>query len=213
MPEVPEGEVNVRETVKQGEDTYVAPEEGKHPGLAHLSDKDQQMIVDLRQEAAGNRVKAKEFESKLSELMEENRKRNEAELKKQGKLEELLSAKENEISELKPLQDKVSGYEKYFQEQLDAALEQLTEIQREFINDSDMDLQKKWKWATKLKSEGVAPVAPPPDSVRPGGQAPSEGFDIADYKGPDGVKKLAALKYTNPNLFEAILKEKNKNLN
>jgi len=225
MPEPNIAEANIREAVRpeppKKEDKFVEvktetkqPEiepENNHPGLSHLNEEDRKEILALRKEAADRRVKAKEIEQELNKMKREQQKREEERLIEEGKIKELLDVKEKEIETLVPLREKVSNYEQYFQDQLEIAMGKLTETQKEFINDSDMTIEKKLKWAIKFSSEGLAPAAPP-DSVRPGGKAPTEKINISEYLGPVGRIKLVELKKTNPNLFDAIVKEK-QNLN
>jgi chromosome segregation ATPase len=209
MPEPTIAEANVKEGVTPQGAVEPKTPEIEHPGIAHLSAEDQAEILNLRKEAADRRVKAKEVQSELESLKADIAAQKEAKLKEEGKLQELLDTKEKELAELSPLKDKVVNYEKYFQEQLEVAMESLTDTQKEFIEDSNMEVEKKLKWALKLKDEGVTPAAPP-DSVRPGGKAPTEKIDINEYKGPEGRTKLVELKRTNPIMYEAVIKEKNK---
>jgi chromosome segregation ATPase len=211
MPEPSVDESNVIEGVQpQGAAATATPEKKEdHPGLAHLSDEDRNAILDLRKESAEKRVKYKEAVKELEDLKADIQKQKEAKLREDGRLQELLSAKEAEIEEIKMYKEKAERYEQHITEQLEAAMSALTETQKEFINDSNMEIEKKLKWALKLKDEGAAPVAPP-DSVRPGGKAPSEKINMDDYRGPEGIKRLVGLKNTNPTLFQTIINTKNK---
>lgn len=210
MPEPSVAEANVTEGVNpQGAVEPKSPKE-EHPGIAHLDDETREAIIALRKENAEKRVKAKEVQSELENLRADLKRREEEEMRQQGKLQELLEAKESELKELSPLKEEVESYKKYFQEQLDAEMDKLTDDQKELIEDTNMDIQKKLKWARKLNESGLSQVEKPPDSVRPGGKAPSQKVDIAEYLGPEGQRKLVELQKSNPILFEAVIKEKEK---
>ncbi len=175
----------------------------------HYTEEDKAFIKSLRTEAADNRVKKNEVQKELDGIKEQIQKQNEAKLKEDGKLQELLDAKELELADLSSVRDENESFKKYFTDQLEVELSKLTEMQRELINDTKMDIEKKLKWAKKLQEQDGALKAPP-DGARPGGKAPTEKINVADYIGPEGQRKLVELSRTNPTLFEAIIKEKNK---
>jgi chromosome segregation ATPase len=130
MPEPTVDESNVTIVKPQGAVEPPKPEPTKdHPGLAHLAEEDKKMILSLREEAAAKRVRAKELESELETIKSEQQKIKEQKLKEDGKLQELLEQKELELQELSGIKSKVEKYESYFKEQLDVALEELTETE------------------------------------------------------------------------------------
>ncbi len=182
--------------------------EVEHPGLAHLTAEDQEMVVALRKESADKRIAARDAMAELAKIKEDQKLAAEAKLVEDGKLKELLDAKEIELSELKGTKEKVDTYEKYFVDQLEAQMGKLTPIQKELIEKSKMEVSEKLEWAIKLQEDGDAKKESP-DSARPGGKAPTEKVNVADYQGPEGRSKLVLLKKTDPILYEAIIKAKN----
>jgi len=181
----------------------------EHAGLSHLPEEDRKMIIDLREEAARKRIKAKEATSELETLKAEKKASEEQKMVEDGKLKELLDSKEVELKELSPLKDKVTSYEAYFTGQLEEQLKELPDTQRELIESTNMDVAKKLEWVQKLQKE-VNGLKPTIDSVRPGGNAPDEKIDMKEYIGIEGQRKLVNLSKTNRPLYDAIIKEKNK---
>jgi DNA repair exonuclease SbcCD ATPase subunit len=210
MPEPTVDEPNVKEGV-QPQGAVATAEKPKTDSLPeHYTEEDKQFIRELRKEAAEKRVKAKTVEDELNTLKAEIAKQEENKLKEQGRLQELLEKKESELERLTSIEEENNGYKQYFEEQLEEALKDLTEVQKGILEDSNMDVQKKLKWAREMNKEGSGQVLPSPDSVRPGGKAPSEKINMADYEGPEGIKRLVALKYSNPTLFQTICAIKSK---
>ena len=82
------------------------------------------MIKDLRSEAASNRIKAKELETKLDGIKAKEDKAKEDELKKKGEYEKLLEQKESELNELK---SKASAYDEYYNSQVNSIKESMGE--------------------------------------------------------------------------------------
>lgn len=197
------------QTVETVEENKTEEVNADHPGLAHLSDDDKQLILQLRDEAAKKRLKAKEAMTELEKLKAEKKASEEQKMIEDGKLKELLEARESELKELTPLKDKVSSYEAFFESELEQNLKELPEAQAELINATKMDVAKKLEWAKKLQKE-VNGLKPTIDSVRPGGKAPEDKIDMSEYIGLEGQRKLVNLSKTNRPLYDAIIKEKNK---
>lgn len=189
----------------QEEQTQETTESNKHPGLDHLDDNTRNEILSLRNEAKDRRLKNKDLQKELEELKSIVNKAKEDKMIEEGKLQELLGEKEKELESLKPLAEKVAAYEKQFETQLDAVVSKLTPEQQELINDSGWSLDKKLTWATKLAEQ--IPLTPNgPDSKRPGGdQTNIDDINLDDYRGPQGRKRLAMLKHTNPKQYDKIL--------
>lgn len=182
--------------------------EDKNPGLSHLQEDDKNMILDLRKEAAEKRIKAKELEKELNKIKAEQQERENNKLKEDGKLQELLDAKEKELNELKSLKDENEQHKEFFTKQLETALGKLSQTNQDLINDSGMALPKKLEWALRLGEEKLSKTDSP-DSRRPGGDASLPEIDLEEYKGPEGRTKLLKLRDVNKPLYEKILELKN----
>ena len=177
--------------------------ESTNPGLEHLDETTRAEILKLRKESADKRVKNKELATQLEEIRVEQQKAKEAKLKEDGKLQELLTEKEQELESLLPLKEKVANYEKHLSEQLEAATAKLDDVQAEMIKESGWSIDKKLEYAIKLAGQ-VKPVNSP-DSKRPGGDMPANDINLDEYSGPQGRVKLVALKQTNPKLYEQVM--------
>jgi hypothetical protein len=190
-------------------ETVEKPVEDKHAGLSHLSEEDRSAILALREEAAERRIKAKSAMAELEKLKTEKQEMEEAKMKEQGMLKELLEKKENELKSYSSIKDEHTAMRDYFNSKLEEKIKELPEVQRELIMSNDkMNVAQKLDWTEKLLKE-VNGLKPIPESVRPGGKAPDEKINMEDYSGPEGRRKLVNLSKTNPVLFEAIVKQKN----
>jgi len=200
MPE----ETPIVETVESAETKQ------EHPGLSHLPEEDQKLIIALRQESADKRIKAKEALKELETLKEEKRLADEKKMEEDGKLKELLDAKVEELKQLSPLKEEHDSMKDYFTSKLEEKIKDLPEVQKELVMSNDkLNVAQKLDWTEKLLNE-VNGLKPTPDSVRPGGDAPDENIDMKDYLGKENQHKLVNLSKTNRPLYDAIIKEKNK---
>jgi len=189
-------------------DAPVEVVEDEHKGLAGLSEEAKSIVAELRKENAKRRVAAKEAAKENEELKARIKAEEESKMAADGKLQELLDSRTKELEELKPYKDKADANDKYFSEQLDVTLGKLKGSQADLIRESQMIPSDKLKWALKLVDETKS-SKDSPDSARPGGDAPEKEIDLKDYEGPEGRAKLLALKLTNPELMERILRAKN----
>lgn len=169
---------------------------------------EQKEIYKLHQENKERRLKAKELQEEIDKLSAQKKADEEAKLKEDGKLQELLDAKEKELEELKPLKEENEKNTEFFTTQLETALKKLPATQIDLINESEMPISKKLEWALKLGNESLSHVDSP-DSRRPGGDVPDPNINLDDYKGPEGRKKLLKLRDSNKRLYEQILELKN----
>lgn len=185
-------------------ETEEKPVEDKHQGLSHLNEEDREYILRLRNESKEYRLAKKELAEKLAEKERQESERKQKELEEQGRYKELLEEKEKEIERLKNLESENSEYKETFTEQLDTALKKLNAEQQELIEDSGWSVNKKLKWALKMSDENKSKTDSP-GSQRPGGDKAPTNIDLSEYKGPSGRKKLAALRNTNPKLYQQIL--------
>jgi len=169
---------------------------------------EQKEIYKLHQENKKRRLKEKELTSEVDKLRLEQKEREEAKLKEDGKLKELLESKEKELSELQKVREENEQHKEFFTKQLEAALKKLPQTNQDLINESEMPIAKKLEWALKLGNEKLSKIDSP-DSRRPGGDAPDPEVDLKEYEGPEGRKKLLALRDVNKDLYEKILDLKN----
>lgn len=179
-------------------------EDELHKGLEGLDEKTISEVLKLRKENAGRRLRERDALEKLDKMEAEKKAAEEAKLLADGKLKELLTAKESEIEGLKTYKGKVEEYEEQFGKQLEAIVAKLSKDQQEMINDSGWNVAKKLDWATRLA--GQKGVLNGPDSKRPDGTIVDiKNIKLEDYKGPEGRKKLGLLKTTDPNLYKSIM--------
>jgi len=178
--------------------------EDKNPALAHLSDKDKAEYLKLRDEAAAKRIKNKELNDELETLRTQIRKQTDEKLLEDGKLKELLDAKQTELDELLPIKEQYDEYNKYFEDQLEATLTTLAPGQKQLIEESGWNVSKKLSWAQKFKDE-IVNIADGIGSKRPGPDVDVKDIKLEDYEGQTGRAKLIALKTDNPKLFDTIL--------
>jgi chromosome segregation ATPase len=176
----------------------------EHDGLSHLSEEDKKRVVELREENAKRRHRAKELEKELNEYKEEQQKIKEEKLKEDGKLQELLDAKQKEIDELKGLKETNEEYENTFKEQLEAIRKKLTKQQIDLIDDSGWTISKQLKWALQM-SENNKSLNDGPGSERPGGDIVPKNIDLNEYRGPKGRIKLASLKSADLKKYNIIM--------
>jgi len=170
---------------------------------------EQKEIYKLHQENKDRRLKSKEVEKERDELQKKIKDNEDAQLKADGKLQELLDSKEKELEELRPIKEENEKNNEFFTTQLETALKKLPTTQVNLINESEMTTSKKLEWALKLGNESLSNVDSP-DSKRPGGNAPMPDINLDDYRGPEGRIKLMKLRDVNPKLYEQILELKNK---
>lgn len=140
-----------------------------------------------------------EVKRKLREREEADKKVTESKLLEEGKLKELLAAKEKELSDLAPLKDKVAKYEAMEQAQREKLLKELPKEKRELYASvptevlQDMVEQLKVKETTTVSKPGTA------DADKSFEDFTSE--EIEDMKGtnPDRYKKLFREYYKKKN--------------
>lgn len=200
--------VGTNEDINTGEKKE--PEKTEHPvldNLEHLTEKDKQVYEELRRENAKRRIRNKELEKEINDIQSKIKKQEENKLKEDGKLKELLEAKEKELEEMQPLKDELEQYKLLLSEQLEAELKKLPAKQRDLITESTLSQVEKIKWAKTL-SESVRTQGDSPDSARPGGDVPLPDIKLSDYEGPEGRKKLIEIRNTKPKLYDEILKLK-----
>lgn len=115
MPNDPETNVKNQNTPNGDESPQENNNDNNEPDFSNLPKETQDYIKTLRNEAAGNRVKAKEYETKLDELNEkleqiekekkekiaEEEKQIEEEAKKKGDHEKIINTKNKQIETLK----------------------------------------------------------------------------------------------------------------
>lgn len=189
---------------KKPDDAEKKTDENKHEGLSHLSPEDQAKILELRNESKKYRLEKKQLAEQLSKLEQESQARKEKELEEQGKFKELLAEKEKELEALKKIKADNEEYENTFKEQLETAMKKLSAEQIELIEDSEWPVSKKLKWAIKLSDENRS-RKDTPGVQRPGGEIAPNNIDLKEYSGPKGRIKLAALRNTNPKLWQQIM--------
>ena len=207
MPETLQVEPTKEAEIKEAESKIV--EEVKNKGLEHLDKKDQDEILALRDEAAQRRIKARDAVKELEDLKAEQQKAKEVKLAEDGRLQELNDIKETELVELRKLKDENDKNKEYFEVKLEESLSKLTPTQRELIENSNMVMSEKLKYAGQLVGEGLS-LNDSPDSHRPGGSALDKSINIEEYLGKENRGKLIALRAIDPKKYELILELKNK---
>lgn len=190
-------EPEVKEEVKQE----------NHEGLDHLSEQDKSKVLKLRKENAERRNENKELKKQLEEIQSTIQKQKEDKLIEDGKLQELLDEKSKELDSLKGVQEENATLKKHFEKQLEAATQKLSKEQQELIEDSGWDIAKKLDWALRFSDKNIS-LKDSPDSKRPGDDT-TKTLDINEYRGPEGRKKLAALRRENPKKYELVMNLKN----
>jgi chromosome segregation ATPase len=181
----------------------VKEETKEHEGLTHLSEEDKNKILRLRRESADRRTQIKELKEELNTIKTKTQKQEEDKLIEDGKLKELLDEKQKQLDELSGIKDENDKLKTHFEKQLEAATNKLSKEQQELINDSGWDVAKKLEWALRFSDKTLS-KNDSPDAKRPGGEQP-ESVDLSEYKGPEGRKKLAMLKFTNPAKYKLVM--------
>ena len=150
----------------------------------------------------------KSLKSELTEFKTAQESAREQKLAEEGKYKELLEEKEKQLADLVPVKEKADNYDAYFEKRLEEAKEGLTEIQIKAVEGFNGSLADKVAMADEFK--GVTPTrTSSPGAERPGSNT-SPKFNLDDYLGSDGAEKLTKLRYDNKDLWEEVIRAKNK---
>ena len=136
----------------------------------------------------------KNVEARLRAFEEEKRKAEEAKMAEDGRLKELLQAKEQQIAELSVLKDEIEGYRAVEAKRKEALLEKFPESERDLF--SGLSSAQLEVLVSKL-----APAEEPTGAARPAGAKPAGDFDSMD-----NAEKLK-LKLENPSVYRAKYNE------
>ena len=148
----------------------------------------------------------KAMQKKLDEFMEAQKAKEDAELAEQGEFKKLLEQKEQELAELKPAKEKADKYDAYFKARLEEAKDGLTEIQVKAVEGFSGSLSDKLAMAEEFKGSTPNKTSSP-GAERPGSHASAK-FNLDDYLGPEGAKKLMKLSFENKELWQEVIRAK-----
>ena len=149
----------------------------------------------------------KAMQKRLAEFEAEQKKLNEAKMAEEGKLKELLELKQSELAELSPFKEEAEQYRSYFEKRLEDAKDGLTDIQKKAVDGFAGSLSDKLAMAEEFKGS-IPSRTSSPGADRPNSASGSK-FDLNDYLGPEGTKRLTQLFYSNRDLYNEVIRAKN----
>ena len=162
--------------------------------IEELPDWVQQMIRDLRHEAAGNRVALKEQEKQARE-------REQARLVEEGKWKELAESRANELAQYQPYKERAETLEAQLRAHNEARIKRVPEDMRTIIP-TEYAPEKLSAWLDANESKLVRPPAPDLDAGAGRGGAGS----MATIKLTPEQKQLAEQARMTPEQYAAQLK-------
>lgn len=185
--------------------------QGEQVALETLPESVQKYIKSLRQEAATNRISAKEIATKYEadkKKLDEFAKAEEKRVAEQGDFKKLYEDTKTKLDEFIPYQEKVKSYETHFQKQLDAELEGVDESVKELIASSNKSLPERLELARKMKGQAAAQDSQ--GSARPGGGLKPDGDYVKRFKeaktSAERARILTETKSDHPKVYEALMK-------
>lgn len=147
----------------------------------------------------------KSLKSELTEFKTAQEKAKEEKLIEDGKLQELLDAKEEQLKELNPYKGEAEQYRNYFEKKLETAKEGLSEVQIKAVDGFNGSLSEKLSMAEEFKGS-IPNRTSSPGSERPGANNKTSSFNVNDYRGIEGKRKLNSLYDTDRDLYNEIAK-------
>jgi len=166
------------------ETTQEVEPQSNNTGIDALPETWQKEVKSLRDEAAANRVKAKELQSKLEQMADyEDLKADRLkQAEEQGKFKELYEELNTKLEGYKGIEEENKTFKSYFEGKLDELLEGVDETTADLIRSSNKSMADKVATAEKLsKVEGTSSSK---GAARPGGNG---GGSEAEY-----IKRLSS---------------------